>query len=165
MLDFNPYNRESEYKKTENPLLVWDMILECCKEKKTFPGWVMDYLEDAAEELVNLSPPKGRMPMEIRDALGFDGKPNKPFEKYREFLTRKSNADFEFKWSVYTWVESSLPPDGKGKTKIYEAAGERFFKNDGDPGNRWKRVQLIYREMVKMVEEVENENRDILNDV
>ena len=150
MIDFNPRHRETEYERTKNPLMAWDMILECSKEKTPFPDWVMNYLQDTAEELVNLSPPKGKMPVQIRDALGFREK-TKPFDKYKEFLSRKSKADFEFKLAVYNFVESR---NADSKTEAYEEAGAIFFRNNGDPDNRWKRVQRIYLEMVKAFEEI-----------
>jgi hypothetical protein len=159
MLDFNPYNRRTEYKTTKNPLLAWDMILDCCKEKKTFPDWVMDYLEDVAEELVNLSPSKKRVPEEIRDALGFKGK---PFEKYRRFLNRSGKADFYFKWSVYHWIEDRLLL-GIQK-KVFEAAGKHFYGEDNDTFNHRSMVEKDYREMKRIIEEVETENREITNE-
>jgi hypothetical protein len=163
MLDFNPHNRKREYERTKNPLIVWETVLECCKEKKGFPDWVIDYLEDVAEEMVNLDPPKGKAAAQVRDALGLgDGKIDKPFANYKKFYNRDSKTDFEFKWMVYQWVEYNLPPDGKGKTKVYEAAARKFIKDD-KPENRWKTVQKIYLEMAKVDKEVEAENKTVLN--
>ncbi|BBO70974.1 hypothetical protein DSCA_49040 [Desulfosarcina alkanivorans] len=149
MFDFNE-DRFSEYKRTENPLFAWDMVLECCKEEKTFPGWVMDYLEDVAEELVNLSPTKKRAPEEIRDALGFKGK---PFEQYRQFLDHGGEGDFRFLWSVYNRVAYERR-DGANQTEAYKAAGKHFFGEDEQTENHWQLVRKCYLKFKNRMKDV-----------
>ena len=154
MIDFNPYHRKTEFKRTGNPLYAWDMILECRKENKIFPEWVMEYLEDVAEELVNISPSKNRMSEKIRDALGFKGK---PFGDYQRFLNvRDRKSESEFMWTVYQWIEERLEP-GVTKQVVFEKAGKHFFGEDIEVDNHWRTAQGVYLKMKKIIETVEAE--------
>lgn len=144
MIDFNTYRRHTEYERTGNPLLAWDMILECRKDNKAFPDWVLEYLESVAEELVNLKPPKGKAAAEIRDALGFKGK---PFEAYQRFIDHGCDDDFSFKWKVYQWIEAHK--DGAKIEDTIRAAGKHFFGEDEKTENHYSNARKYYDEIKK----------------
>lgn len=154
MFDFNKNLQGTEYERTGNPLLAWDMILECCKKKEHLPEWVMKYLEGVAEELVNLSPSKKRVPEEIRDALGFKGK---PFKQYQDFLNRAGKDEFNFLLSVANRVGYERRHGAK-KIDAYMAAGKYFFGEDEQTENHWRDVQRCCLKYEKHMKNATGEN-------
>jgi hypothetical protein len=150
MIDLALYHRKSEFERTGNPLFVWDMILECRMDGKPFPDWVLDYLEDVAEELVNLRPPKGKLAHQVRDALGFKGK---PFEEYKRFVVdRQSRENFDFRWRVFHWINEKLE-SGVKITSVYRDAAATFLGGK----NKWRTIQKLYLEM----KSIKNEYREL----
>ncbi|GAB6909708.1 hypothetical protein DESC_930031 [Desulfosarcina cetonica] len=146
MIDLNLYHRKSEFERTGNPLYAWDMILECRKENKSFPQWVLDYLEVVADELLDLEPPKGKAPAQIRDAMGFKGK---PFEEYRRFRERGSKQEFDCKLKMYYWIEARLTSE-KSKEEVFMAAGREFYGEDPDTDDHLAVVRKNFYEIEKI---------------
>jgi hypothetical protein len=63
---------EQEFKRTGNPLWVWDCIRYCEQSGTEYPAWVRGYLADSADRLLDIDPAttgKDRLPRAAMAAI------------------------------------------------------------------------------------------------
>ena len=146
MLDFNP--DAIDYASTKNPLYAWSRIHHCWKTGTTLPDWVMNYLGQAAEQLLNMKAKTGQHKTMIKNALGFQD--SKCFSSYNRHPMDKTCSDIERARKIYERVNDEREKRERGNQgeRIFEDVASEIF---GDT-NKFETVREIYYRWKKIVD-------------
>lgn len=82
------------FEQTENPLFVWIAIQHCTRREKRLPKWIIEYLTDSADALIEstLRLPR-RVDAAVARALGFKySERSNPFSDFKKYQRREKLA-------------------------------------------------------------------------
>ena len=126
------------YKKTKNPLFLWEVYRLCRTEKATIPEWVYKYLDDCAGKILTNNDPGDRAASLCHEALGLKSSgPGTPWKKGRDEMK---------KWDAYALLkqEEESFPEGSHTEKLEAAIAKLMEKFGSDSEidmrtlNRWE---------------------------
>lgn len=135
-----------EKKRDPNPLVIWEAVNYCVSENKDFPGWVRNYLQKVARELLSIRDPGSRAANLIKDALGF-----------QDGTTFNRHVQAEEKLQIFHRVEEDIRKRG-GTDSIDEIFAEvaktfkRFAPARGKYHYASETIKKFYYE-IKQVQE------------
>lgn len=161
ILDFNNKG-DTEYKETGNPLYVWYRIRHCWRMGRPLPPWVMEYLVEVAENLLNIKSDGKRYRDQIPKALGLSGHSfvqykNKPvgtadqelsecqdiYERVEYINNKRKKYNEDIKKSVQ---KKATMEEVYEVVAIHKYGNMDFVEKVKKKYNKWKNIQKILDE-------------------
>ena len=128
------------FEKTQNPLFVWVAIRYCARRGKQLPKWIIEYLTDSADALIELTldPPR-EVDVAVARALGFrtSGR-GSPFSYFKNYQRREKIA--------VSFAHKVLDGEKPSEATIHVAEETRLSESVV-----WKELRKFYRDPHKLV--------------
>ena len=154
-IDFPDFNliyefNEGKFKETRNPLYVWATILACCKDKDSFPEWVLNYLQDVGGKLLEITSPHGEASYLVKNALGF---------YYGKYFSQYHKP--RIKEKVFNRViEERLKRKHGQKTEIFNDIGGEFELSEDTIKKYFYEVKKEHQANLEIYKEIEREENN-----
>ena len=134
------------YKKTKNPLFLWEVYRLCRTENAPIPEWIYKYLDDCAGKILTNNDPGERAASLCHEALGLKSSgPGTPWKKGRDEMK---------KWDAYALLkqEEESFPEGSHTEQLEAAIAKLMEKFGSDSEIDMRTLSRWELDMIKTFE-------------